>query len=362
MANPIPILNVYYLLSYAWDKLKEAETIDISPGDCHNVTQLFARILANGTQHLVRRGFDRDYMHHREETSRPRGRMDVTASMSALTWQRGVMVCDFDELSHDVLHNRILKSTIELLRRAAGLSPADRQQLQEQARILRDITPIRITSSLFRRVQLHRNNRYYRFLLNVCELVHQSLLPTEEAGRTRLRDFTRDAGKMAALFEKFVKSFYIREQQEFTVGAVQFPWIKDGAPEAIDLVPGLNTDVSLKSSDRSIILDCKFYGNAISTTQYGTKTFQSGNLFQLYAYLRNVRVRPGWENTEGILLYPVTGESFDHQFELDSYPIRVTSIDLNQPWQRIHDVLLQLLETSPNRDLMRSRINPVSDV
>ncbi|MCB1098777.1 MAG: 5-methylcytosine-specific restriction endonuclease system specificity protein McrC [Verrucomicrobiae bacterium] len=361
MVKSIPVLNVYYLLSYAWDKLQEAETIDISPGDCHNVTQLCARILANGTQHLVRRGFDRDYMHHREETSRPRGRMDVTASMSGLTWHRGVMVCEFDELSHDVLHNRILKTTIDLLRRADGLTQDDRKQLQEQSRILCDITPIHITSSLFRRVQLHRNNRYYRFLLNVCELVYQSLLPTEEIGQTRFRDFTRNHKAMAALFEKFVRNFYRQHLNGFSVGALSLDWNPAGEPESLALVPGMQTDVTLQSKDRSIILDCKYYGEALATTQYGKQTFKSANLYQLYAYLRNARRQPGWENAEGILLYPVTTTPFDHKVVIDGYSVRVTSIDLAQPWQEIHNSLLRVIESSPSCDPMRSKANPLSD-
>ena len=31
----------------------------------------------------------------------------------------------------------------------------------------------------FRRVQLHRNNAFYGFLLNVCQILHEELLPEE---------------------------------------------------------------------------------------------------------------------------------------------------------------------------------------
>jgi len=58
----IPILNIYYLLSYAWDKLDEAEPKEVSQVDNHNVINLFARVLSNRTAYLLRRGLDRGYI------------------------------------------------------------------------------------------------------------------------------------------------------------------------------------------------------------------------------------------------------------------------------------------------------------
>ena len=58
----IPILNIYYLLSYAWDKLDEAEPQEVSQVDNQNVINLFARVLSNRTSYLLRRGLDRGYV------------------------------------------------------------------------------------------------------------------------------------------------------------------------------------------------------------------------------------------------------------------------------------------------------------
>ena len=349
MADAIPIENVYYLLCYAWDQLEEGETIDIQQGDCHNLTQLFARVLSNGTQRLVKRGFDRGYILHSEETARLRGRLDMTASMARQSWQQGKMVCEFDELSHNVLHNRILKTTISVLQHAKGLSQDDRHRLQKQADILRDIPPVHITGTLFRRVHLHRNNRFYKFLLNVCELIHHSLLPTEQDGSNRFRDFIRDEKRMPYLFERFVRNFY-KQHSQFTVGNIQLRWDHSGGQPIKDILPIMQTDVSLKSAERSIILDCKFYKEAMSGW-HGQDKLHANNLYQLYSYLRNARHKPGWENSEGILLYPATGEVFDYSFQLDGHPIRVTSVNLDRPWQEIHETLLERIDKHPMKEL-----------
>ena len=39
----IPIENIYYLLSYAWNKLEEAEPKEVSQIDNKNAINLFAR-------------------------------------------------------------------------------------------------------------------------------------------------------------------------------------------------------------------------------------------------------------------------------------------------------------------------------
>ena len=253
------------------------------------------------------------------------------------------MVCEFDELSHNILHNRILKTTISHLADNPNLEKETAALLHHQEKILNEINPIRITSRLFRKVRLHRNNRSYRFLLNICELIHDSLLPTEQQGQSRFRDFIRDEKRMPYLFESFVKNFYKREQKEFQVGAIQPKWNATGSEDALAVLPQMRTDVSLLSPDRSIILDCKFYKEALKSRFDSHRKLNSGNLYQLYTYLKSAHHMSLWENCEGILLYPSTSGVFDYQFQIDSHQIRVSALNLNQTWSKISDQLLALL-------------------
>ena len=62
----IPILNVYYLLCYAWDKLAEREVVAMHALNSMTLADLFARVLINGTNHLLKRGFDRGYIPQHE--------------------------------------------------------------------------------------------------------------------------------------------------------------------------------------------------------------------------------------------------------------------------------------------------------
>ena len=68
----IPIENIYFLLCYAWDKLAERDVVAVDAIDSTSLADLFARVLINGTNHLLKRGFDRGYVVEHEWTGRLR--------------------------------------------------------------------------------------------------------------------------------------------------------------------------------------------------------------------------------------------------------------------------------------------------
>ena len=217
MSEAIPIQNIYFLLCYAWNQLEERDLVEINAEDTTSLQDLLARVLAGGVQFLIRRGFDWGYVLHAEDTARLRGRIDFNLSMKRQLFLRGRMRCEFDEMSYDVLHNRILKTTIANLLYTDGVDDKQKERLGEYVRYLNPVTSIRISPREFRRVQLHNGNHYYRFLLNICELIYESLLPTEETGHSYFRDFIRDENRMPHVFEQFVRNFYMIEQSTYKV-------------------------------------------------------------------------------------------------------------------------------------------------
>ena len=120
MNSAIPVKNLYYLLSYAWnDKLEEGDLESIDDLSCPDLATFFTRILTKRIGPLLRRGLDRAYTNQEELTSQPRGRLDFTASAKRQTWNTGQIFCTYTDLTHDVPHNRIIKSTLLLVRSEA---------------------------------------------------------------------------------------------------------------------------------------------------------------------------------------------------------------------------------------------------
>src|SRR5215469_3414620 len=158
MARPIPIQNIYYLLLYAWNRVPEGKSIDVSGLPHPDLPNLLTKVLLEGFRNLQRRGLDRGYIEHEEDLVRPRGRMCVTDTLSRGLFSRAQVACRTDDLSYDVLHNRIIKATFQKLSKTAGIADAQRDAIIATARALSEISAVTITSRDFGRVQLHSNN------------------------------------------------------------------------------------------------------------------------------------------------------------------------------------------------------------
>ena len=121
-------------------------------------------------------------------------------------------------------------------------------------------------------------------------------------------------------------------------------WVDEGTSEHLrSKVPEMEADLILESPDRRIIMDAKFYQNALGG-RFGGK-LHSDNLYQLLAYLRNrdATAAPGPKH-DGILLYPSVNSTVAVDVCLEGFPIRVRTIDLAQRWENIHLDMLSVVE------------------
>ena len=224
-----------------------------------------------------------------------------------------------------------------------------RDRIRLAYRTLEGVSVVRLSRRLFGQVQLDRNRRRYRFLLSVCRLVHECLLVDETSGDARFTDFRRDRARMWKLFEDFVTEFYRREQREFRVnpGGRRIRWDDAGtADHQRATIPQMEGDVLLDSSARRIVMDTKYYGEALEGYQEGyrgARKLRSGHLYQLLAYPRNREATEPGPRHEGILLYPMVGERLAIDLRLEGFSIQARSVDLGQPWSGIHREMLALI-------------------
>lgn len=337
----IPIQNIYFLLCYAWNKLDEGKLVDVKAIESTKLVDLFAKVLINGITHLLKRGIDRNYILVSEELNTIRGKLDLGFSYRKQLLQKGKAVCSYDELHHNILHNQILKTTIYNLVHIKELNDELKKELIRIYHYFHQIEQINLSANSFSKVTLHRNNYFYLFLLNVCELVYENLLISEETGESRFRDFIRDDKKMAYLFEEFVRNFYKMEQNEFKVSREDIIW--NVSESALKLFPKMQTDISLVSSNRKIIIDTKYYSSTFQMN-YDSEKIHSSNLNQMYAYLKQVEYKDELSKTsEGIILYPKVDRDVYISETIENHKFTIATLNLNQEWPEIHQDLLKLL-------------------
>ena len=340
----IPIANIYYLLCYAWRHLEESDLVRLEALDSiERIHDLLGRLLAAGTFRLIRRGLDRGYEEIQEDVAGIRGKINVGQTVKRALRARAQVACEYEELSHDVVHNRILRATLKSLLKIRNLHSDVRIEVRRAYTKLEGISEVALSRHLFQQVQLDRNRRYYRFLLAVCLLIHESLLVNERTGEVRFIDFSNE--RMHKLYEDFIIEFYRCEQDCYEVNprGRKIAWVDEGTPERYQQnIPEMEADVVLEAPDRRIIMDAKYYQDALGG-RFGGK-LHSDNLYQLLAYLRNREATetPGPKH-EGILLYPTVDESVNIVVRLEGFSIQARSIDLAQSWQEIYERMLAVI-------------------
>jgi 5-methylcytosine-specific restriction enzyme subunit McrC len=349
----IPVRNVYYLLCYAWSHLDETDLVDVGElNRLDRIHDLLAKVLAEGTFRLIRQGIDRGYREVTEEIPGVRGKLQIGAMATRAVRARSRTICTFEEFSPDILHNQILRSTLDALLRLDRLDASVRRDVTLAYQKLEGITIVRLRRQLFRRVQLNRNQRHYRFLLQVCQLVHESLLVDQRGEGLQFQDFRRDKKQMWRLFEDFAREFYRSEQDEYQVlRERKVPWDGLAARTPADeaYIPQMSSDILLEAPHRRIILDTKFYRNPLSR-RWGAEKLRSTNLYQLLTYLENREGSfPAGPRHEGVLLYAAVDHSFRIDVTLRGFRIQARTVDLSKPFQGIRREMLEVLTDGPGR-------------
>lgn len=345
----IPIENIYFLLCYAWNRFDEGDMSEVAALECESAADLLASVLLRGVSRLMRKGLDRGYIPREDILSTVRGRIDVGYTGRHGLHRMGRALCRFDEFEHDVPHNQILKSTIRRLLHVRELDSAIKEKALGIYRRLPHITLTPFNPSAFRRLTLHRNNGSYRFLLHVCELIASYTMPEERQGSYHFREFLRDEKRMAYVFQQFIFNFLAQEQPEFDVKVDKLEWPAEeleGHEGEKGKLPSMETDISVRSSQRTLVIDTKYYSDILVSKRGWEPKVHAGNLYQMHAYLSSLETPPlrslPDSIAEGMLLYPTNGTEVDLAWKIRGHTVRVRTIDLGQHWRTIRKSLLEI--------------------
>jgi 5-methylcytosine-specific restriction enzyme subunit McrC len=344
-SRQIPVRNLYYLLAYAWECLPESNEGEQGLEECPDAINLLALLLVQQAQRLARRGLEKRYLSQIECGTRISGRIALTETIGMLARQSQRVCFEPDELSHNILPNQILKSTLSLLQRSESLADKLREDTWRASLRLPGVEEIRLTSGLFNKLTFHRNNRHYRLALEICRLLYDLCLPdSSRRGEQRVRfvDIPEDETRMNELFEKFVLNFARVHFPAARAGSQILRWQGTWAEPDGHFLPRMQTDLTLDFLDRKVILDCKYYREALKSGM-GAPKLRPGHLYQLMAYLQNSAADGHGFPLEGVLLYPTNGVDLELDYKLLGFPIRIRTLDLSREWQVIERNLRYIL-------------------
>jgi 5-methylcytosine-specific restriction enzyme subunit McrC len=334
----IPVQNIYYLLCYAWDEFAPKQLERVASEAFPDTAHLFASLISKGVQQLHRRGFEAGYVTNEDAATSPRGHILMTETSRLAATQPTRVWCAHDDMSVDVLTNQILKATLWRLLQTEDLINDLKAEVRQAWNLFAQVQSIDLSARDFYLVNFSNRNRLSKFLINICSFLFESMQPLDRAGRYVFQDVFREPVRLRRIYEKFVRNFYRKSQSVFAVKRDKMTWV--GSPVAdsnFDLVPKMETDVTLRSASRTIVIECK-YTDSIYQENYFNGKLRSPHLYQLATYLRNLG-----EQSEGILLYPTAGVSMDQSYILQEHSVRIKTLDLNRSWSEIAASLGALL-------------------
>lgn len=322
------------MLSYAYRVLNEAGYKSIEGEEFGNIHDLMATILIKGVSSQCKRGLHKDYIQRTEITGNLKGKIDVSHSIKDNTLIRRSMVCHVDDFSENILMNQIIKSTMVLLIRNKNVKIGNRKELKSLILFFENVDLIEPQTINWSAVSYHRNNATYKLLINICQLIIKGMLMTTESGDLKMKQFIDDQ-QMHQLYERFLLSYFKKEFPEYSASASYIDWNVDNG--ITEFLPAMKTDITLSIGGKTLIVDAKYYGNTMQThTMFNSKKLISGNLYQIYTYVKN-KDRDGSGNVSGLLLYAKTDEEItpDNDYQIDGNRIVVRTLDLGAEWPEI---------------------------
>ena len=340
----IPIQNVYYMLSYAFQVLNEQGYKNIATEQFHNTAELMAAILEKGIALQLKCGLGKEYIPQMEALSSLRGKIDIAESIKTQSMMRKQLICTYDEFSVNSTMNQIIKSTVELLL-CSNISKQRKKSLRKLMVYFGEVDFIDLHTVNWN-VQYNRNNQTYRMLISICYLVVKGLLQTQSDGRKKLMDFL-DEQRMCRLYEKFILEYYRKEfKNQIVANASQIPWQLDNEENA--MLPVMQSDIMLQRGDRVLIIDAKYYEHS-TQVQFDKHTLHSGNLYQIFTYVKNkeYELKDKDHKVSGMLLYAKTDEEIypNNVYQMSGNQITVSTLDLNKPFAEIAEQLNTIAKT-----------------
>ena len=329
----IPIKNIYYMLSYAFQMLNEQGYKNLATENFDNAGDLCAAILIRGISYQLKRGLGREYISETDTISAIRGKIEITESIKNQSMIRSQMVCTYDEFSVNSPLNQIIKSTVMLLLKA-DISKVRKKELRKLMVYFDDVSVVDVRSINWS-INYNRNNQTYRLLITVCYLVVKGLLQSKSDGSVKMMDFL-DEQRMCRLYEKFILEYYKKHYPQIRTAASQIDWALDDGIGT--MLPAMQSDIMLSYQkgeiDKTLIIDAKYYAHT-TQVQYDVHTLHSNNLYQIFTYVKNKATKGG--EVSGMLLYAKTDEETypNNEYQMSGNKITVRTLDLNCEFENI---------------------------
>lgn len=351
LSRKIPIKNVLYMFSYIWEKVKFNEYINLDNKDDFDSANILSSLFLFNLNTILKKGLYKEYNEISEEIKGIRGKIDFKNSLNNLSFKNAKAFCYYDILNENNIINQIIKTTALKLYKSKGINEENRKKLNNILLYFNQVELIEIQNNTFN-IKYNKNNLYTKYLINICELINNSLMLSEDKGSYKFINILDDDKTMQNIYEQFIYKFFkyhleIQCKKYKVFYQKPLKWNMTNGNQKI--LPEMRLDILLKNDDKTWIIDTKYYKDYLSSYKDGKETLISENLYQMFAYMNHINAD---NEIIGMLLYPSNGSDISEKYNIDiknrnvlkEAKIRIQTIDLSQKWNVIEKQLLNIID------------------
>ncbi len=111
----------------------------------------------------------------------------------------------------------------------------------------------------------------------------------------------------------------------------------------------MKSDIMLEKGNNVLIIDAKYYDTHTLQQQFEKRSLHSGNLYQIFTYVKNKQAENcnTGKEVSGLLLYAKTDEEIqpDGIYQMSGNQISVKTLDLNCDFRDIRNQLDAIAES-----------------
>ena len=113
------------------------------------------------------------------------------------------------------------------------------------------------------------------------------------------------------------------------------------------MLPVMQTDIMLSYGEKTLIIDAKYYAHS-TQVQYDKHTLHSGNVYQIFTYVKNKEAELADKPHEvsGMLLYAKTNEDIypENEYRMGGNRIEVRTLNLDDDFPMIKAQLDRIVQ------------------
>jgi len=250
--------NIFYMMCYAIDELKNFEYEDIDTEDVEGVNDLLAKLLIASVEQLINKGLFRNYEDTGIITSKPFGRIDIAKSYNLGTIPKGELYCDVSLMDVNNYYNQIIKAALQIMVECNFKSKDKiRKELVNNLRYLHSefnqVDDIEVDSNSFDNIDIDNASQLYKSSLIVCKLIIESWLLTDKKGKHKQLNLSNE-NRLKYIFEKFVRNYYKWEYKDAKTSNPTYTLPSRGSRVARNIL-----DMLLETKETALVIDTKWY-------------------------------------------------------------------------------------------------------